>query len=104
MEDLTTLYDNSRCYTQGRVYEQRAEGGRKGAARTAQIRLARRRLGITLHVSRTPMNDEDVPAIRINGKWLSYFGFLRGQTVTVKAEYGTITITRAEDTYGIPAK
>ena len=104
MEDLTALYDNSRCYTQGRVYEGRAAGGRIGAARTAQVRLAKRRLGITLHVTRTPMNDEDVPAIRLNGKWLDHFGFLQGQTITVKAEYGTITITRAEDTYGIPTR
>ena len=104
MDDLATLYDNTRMATSARFYEGRAAGGRKGAARTAAVRLARRRLGTTLHVSRTPMNDEDVPAIRLNGKWLSYFGFLRGQTITVKAEYGTITITRAEDTYGIPAR
>lgn len=87
---MTDLYVNEAR----RLYEKRAENGRKGAVRTAEVREAKRQTGITLHVTRTLTNDDDVPAIRFSGKWLGRLGFGQGQEITVKAEQGRITITR----------
>ena len=93
---MTMQYDNTRWAEANRVYEVRAAAGRKGAARTRDVRLAKRRQGITLHVSHIIQNEEVVPAIRLNGKWLSRLGFAIEDEVTLTAAKGRITIRRKE--------
>lgn len=76
------------------LYNLRAIGGRIGAARTRDVRLERRRQGMTVHVITIKQNRERVPAIRLSGKWLSRLGFRVGDAVVLTAIEGKITIER----------
>lgn len=56
--------------------------------------IEKRRQGKLLKVFAFPQNTKYVPAIRVSGLWLSYFGFELGDEVTLTAKDNEIIIKK----------
>jgi hypothetical protein len=80
-----------------RLYERRAEAGKKLAERAQVARDKCRQTGQTLKVVSFPQGGERVPSVRVAGKWLERFGFKLGGNVILTATEGQILIIRKED-------
>jgi hypothetical protein len=80
-----------------RLYERRAQAGKKLAERAQRAKDKCRQTGETLKVVSFPQGGERVPSVRVAGKWLERFGFKLGVKVTLTATEGQILITRKED-------
>ena len=80
-----------------RLYERRAQAGKKLAARAQLAKDRLRQTGQILNVVSFPQGGERVPSVRVAGKWLERFGFRLGGKVILTATDRQILITRKED-------
>lgn len=83
-----------------RLYEKRAEAGKRLAYRTQLADLRSRKTGKILKVVSYPQHEERVPSIRIAGRWLNQFGFQLGDEVILVADKGKLLIQKKEDGNG----
>jgi hypothetical protein len=83
-----------------RLYEKRAEAGKRLAYRTQLADLRNRKTGKTLKVVSYPQHEERVPSIRIAGRWLNEFGFELGDEVILVADRGKLVIKKKEEDNG----
>ena len=90
---METIYNREKL----RLYERRAQAGKKLAERAQLARDRCRQTGETLKVVSFPQGGERVPSVRVAGKWLERFGFKLGGKVILTATEGQILITRKED-------
>jgi hypothetical protein len=77
-----------------KLYEQRADAGRKLAYRTHLADIKVRKHGKTLKVVSFPQHGGLVPSIRVAGKWLDQFGFQLGDPVILTAAEGRLVIKK----------
>lgn len=76
-------------------YSQIEERGKNLASISRIKDIEKRRQGKSLKVHAFPQNTTYVPAIKVSGLWLSYFGFELGDTVTLIAKENEIVIRKA---------
>jgi len=80
-----------------KLYERRAQAGKKLADRAELARDKCRQTGKTLKVVSFPQGGVHVPSVRVAGKWLERLGFELGNEVILTATEGQILITKKED-------
>ncbi len=74
-------------------YLRRSRPGRKGASPASLEAL--RSSGKPLKVARQWRGERSIPNLHLSGQWLAEVGFHIGDTVTVKATDGQISIIKA---------